>query len=189
METCPVTHCPRKGFSDPHKARRADPRFGRITAANLVQIISVFPSTSPPPASAPLPSLGWTFQLVVSFSNLKIKDFTSALTSLQNTISQNSRGLTLSFTLSGTRLSVPAGARLQVRGPGHPGSRASAGHRWSRGIQGRCGRQPDQCDVERRVTGVLADRRFALGARFGHPGPNPLPSRPRAQTTSSRTGF
>jgi uncharacterized protein YggE len=77
-----------------------------ITAANLVQISSPLPGNSssvPLPSNVPAPSLGWTFQRVVPFS--KLKDTTAALTALQKSIPQNNSGLTLSFTLSGTRLS------------------------------------------------------------------------------------
>ena len=79
-----------------------------ITAANLVavstpnQLIGVVqtPVVSQTPAAPPL---FWTFQLTVPFS--KTKDTTSALAALQKSISQNNSGVTLSFTLSGTRLS------------------------------------------------------------------------------------
>jgi hypothetical protein len=82
-----------------------------ITAANLVQITSALPNviipeggtSVPPPSGVPATLLGWTFQLAVPFS--KTKDTTAALTSLQNSISQNNSGLTLSFSLSGTRVS------------------------------------------------------------------------------------
>jgi hypothetical protein len=77
-----------------------------ITAANLVSV-----GVSPPPCVAvtsppqcPPPNLQWIFQLVVPFS--KLKDTIAALAALQKSISQNNSGLTLSFALSGTRLSA-----------------------------------------------------------------------------------
>ena len=77
-----------------------------ITAANLVQIgpAPYVPVTAAPrPGAVPVPTIQWIFQLVVPFS--KLKDTTAALTALQKSISQNNSGLTLSFSLSGTRVS------------------------------------------------------------------------------------
>src|SRR5215467_13679279 len=77
-----------------------------VTATNLVQISSPLTASSssvPLPSNVPAPSLGWTFQLVVPFS--KLKDTTSALASLQKSISQNNSGLTLSYSLVNTRVS------------------------------------------------------------------------------------
>ena len=80
-----------------------------ITAANLVQISNAFglstivsgPTQAPP--VPPAPPLEWVFQLVVPLA--KSKDTTVALAALQKSISQNNSGLTLSFSLSGTRVS------------------------------------------------------------------------------------
>jgi uncharacterized protein YggE len=77
-----------------------------ITAANLVQITNtgfLVSFSGTPPSSPPVP-LNWIFQLVVPFS--KLKDTTAALAALQKSISQNNSGLTLSFALSGTRVSA-----------------------------------------------------------------------------------
>src|SRR6516164_5105924 len=76
-----------------------------ITATNLVQISNPLTASSslPLPSNVPAPSLGWTFQLVVPFS--KLKDTTSALASLQKSISQNNSGLSLTYSLSSTRIS------------------------------------------------------------------------------------
>ena len=77
-----------------------------IMATNLVQISSPLTASSssvPLPSNVPAPSLGWTFQLAVPFS--KLKDTTSALASLQKSISQNNSGLSLTYSLSSTRIS------------------------------------------------------------------------------------
>jgi len=79
-----------------------------ITAANLVQISNaqgaiIFSPAPPQSGPAPALPLNWIFQLVAPFS--KLKDTTAALAALQKSILQNNSGLTLSFTLSGTRVS------------------------------------------------------------------------------------
>jgi uncharacterized protein YggE len=143
-----------------------------ITAANLVQIISVFPSASPPPANAPSPSLGWTFQLVVPFS--KLKDTTSALTSLQNTISQNNSRLTLSFTLSGTRLSAQQAPTCNLA------DLISQARSQAQDIAGAAGFKAGaivgltSATSNAALLGCSLTVRFALGAMFGQPGPNAI---------------
>ena len=144
-----------------------------ITAANLVQISSVFPSAGvapPAPANAAASSVGWTFQLVVPFS--KLKDTTAAVTSLQKSISQNNSGLTLSFTLSGTRVSgqqvstcnlanLISQARAQAQDiAGAAGFKAGAIVGLTSSTSASV---PSLCSVT---------ARFALGMMFGQPEPN-----------------
>jgi hypothetical protein len=90
-----------------------------ITAANLVTVntaksLVVIGSVGPPPP--PSPALQWVFQFVVPLA--KSKDNTATLTALQKSISQNNSGLTLSFTLSGTRPSAQQAPACKSRGSG-----------------------------------------------------------------------
>jgi uncharacterized protein YggE len=148
-----------------------------ITAANLVQINTGLPTnlvipggtSVPPPSGVPATLLEWTFQLVVPFS--KLKDTTAALTSLQKSISQNNSGLSLSFTLSGVRVSAqhaPAcnladlvsQARAQAQDiAGGAGFKAGA-------IVGLTSATSNAA-----LLGCSLTVRFALGAMFGQPEP------------------
>jgi hypothetical protein len=59
--------------------------------------------TGSQPSPAPQPQLGWGFQLTVPLS--KVKDTTSALTALAQSIPQNNSGLSLTFQLFDTQAS------------------------------------------------------------------------------------
>ena len=89
-----------------------------ITAADLLTVNTANGSFVTTIGAPPPGSLGpqWTFQLVVPFS--KLKDTTSALTALEKSISENNSGLTLSFTLSGTRPSAQQAPACKSRGSG-----------------------------------------------------------------------
>jgi len=140
-----------------------------ITAANLLQI-------GPGPyvlVSGRLgtPALQWVFQLVVPFS--KLKDTTTALTALQKSISQNNSGLTLSFLVSGTRISAqqaPSCNLTDLVGKARSQAQDIAG---AAGFEARA------------VVGLTSATsnavplcsltvRFALGMMFGQPGPNTI---------------
>jgi uncharacterized protein YggE len=142
-----------------------------ITAANLVSIStppSIVNGFAPQPGAVPTPTLGWIFQLVVPFS--KLKDTTAALTSLQKTISQNNSGLTLSFTLSGTRISSQQApncnlADLISKVRTQAQQIASSAGLTAGAIVGLTSFTPSVCSLT---------VRFALGAMFGQPGPNSI---------------
>jgi uncharacterized protein YggE len=146
-----------------------------ITAANLVQISNAFtlstivsgPTQAPP--VPPAPPLEWVFQLVVPLA--KSKDTTAALAALQKSISQNNSGLTLSFTLSGTRVSAQQAPNCnladlinQARGQaqdiaGTAGFKAGA-------VVGLTSATSNGAPL-----GCSLTARFALGAMFGQPEP------------------
>jgi uncharacterized protein YggE len=145
-----------------------------ITAANLVGVNTAFVPGVGGRLGAAAGSLGpqWVFQLVVSFS--KLKDTTAALTALQQSISQNNSGLTLSFTLSGTRASTQQAptcnladlvskARAQAQDiAGAAGFKAAA-------IVGLTSTTSNGAPLACSLTA-----RFALGAMFGQPEPNTI---------------
>jgi hypothetical protein len=69
-------------------------------------ITSIFdPISGAPLPAAPPPRLQWVFALPVPIS--KLKDTTATLTTLQQSIAKNSNGLTMSFSVAGTQVSVP----------------------------------------------------------------------------------
>jgi uncharacterized protein YggE len=148
-----------------------------IIAANLVSVrapfgpVGVSPSSLPPPPPGTT-ALQWIFQLTVPFS--KSKDTTAALTSLQKTISQNTSGLTLSFSLTGTQVStlqapncnladLVAQARAQAQDiAGAAGFKAGA-------IVGLTSATSNAAPPFCSLT-----VRFGLGIMFGQPGPNSI---------------
>ena len=145
------------------------------TPGQLIGVISLTPITIQTPVvsqTPAVPPLIWTFQLTVPFS--KTKDTTSALAALQKSISQNNSGLTLSFTLSGTRVSgqqAPAcnlanlvsEARVQAQDiAGASGFKAGA-------IVGLTSATSNAALLACSLT-----VRFALGAMFGQFEPNAI---------------
>jgi hypothetical protein len=140
-----------------------------ITAANLVAVgtppAAVRIGASPPPAST---GLAWIFQLAVPFS--KLKDTTAALTALQKSISENNSGLSLSFSLSGTRVSAQQAptcnlADLVNQARAQAQQIASSAGLTAGAIVGLTSFTPSVCSLT---------VRFALGAMFGQPGPNSI---------------
>jgi uncharacterized protein YggE len=113
----------------------------------------------------------WTFQLVVPFS--KLKDTTSALTALEKSISENNSGLTLSFTLSGTRVSPLQAPNCNLA------DLASQARAQAQDIAGAAGFKAGAVVGLTSATSNAAPlcsltARFALGAMFGQPGPNTI---------------
>src|SRR6516164_7391017 len=135
-----------------------------ITATNLVQISSPLTAGSssvPLPSNVPAPSLGWTFQLAVPFSEMK--DTTAALASLQKFyLTKQQWAFTYLLVVKHTDLRA-ANPQLQSRRPGDEGACAGTGYRQCRGIQGRRDRRPHQRDVERCSAYLLADRALRDG--------------------------
>jgi len=142
-----------------------------ITAANLVAV-NAASAWFNVPLGAPVPpgssNLAWTFQLTVPFS--KLKDITAALTSLEKSIPQNNSGLSLSFALSGTRVSAQQApacnlATLVSQARAQAQQIASAAGFSAHAIVGLTSFTPSGCSLT---------VRFALGAMFGQPGPNSI---------------
>jgi hypothetical protein len=135
-----------------------------ITATNLVQISSPLTAGSssvPLPSNVPAPSLGWTFQLAVPFSEMK--DTTAALASLQKFyLTKQQWAFTYLLVVKHTDLRA-ANPQLQSRRPGDEGAWAGTGYRRCRGIQGRRDRRPHQ-RVERCSAYLLADRPLLDGS-------------------------
>jgi len=140
-----------------------------ITAANLVAVnsasrwVNVQIGAPVPPGSS---NLAWIFQLAVPFS--KLKDTTAALTSLEKSIPQNNSGITLSFSLSGTRISAQQGptcnlADLVAQARAQAQQIASVAGFSAHAIVGLTSFTPSVCSLT---------VRFALGAMFGLPAPN-----------------
>src|SRR6516162_1205845 len=150
-----------------------------ITAANLVQIsgalqtiVTTGGTSVPPPSGVPATLLGWTFQLAVPFS--KLKDTTAALTSLQKSISQNNSGLSLSFTLSGTRVSAqhaPACNLADVVAQARAQAQQTAG---AAGLN--AGAIVGLTSATSMASPLVCSLtvRFAVGAMFAQPGPNSI---------------
>jgi len=141
-----------------------------ITAANLVQIGTLLYARMSPTAPPPTPTLSWTFQLVVPLA--KSKDTTAALASLQKTISQNNSGLTLSFTLSGTRVSAQQTPNCNLA------NLVSQSRAQAQDIAGTAGFKAGaivgltSATSNGALIGCSLTARFALGAMFGQPQPN-----------------
>ena len=126
----------------------------------------------PPPSGVPATLLGWTFQLAVPFS--KLKDTTAALTSLQKSISQNNSGLSLSFTLSGTRVSTqhaPACNLADVVAQARAQAQQTAG---AAGLN--AGAIVGLTSATSMASPLVCSLtvRFAVGAMFAQPGPNSI---------------
>jgi hypothetical protein len=144
-----------------------------ITAANLVQISNaqgaiIFSPTPPQSSPAPALPLNWIFQLVVPFSMLK--DTTGALAALQKSISQNNSGLTLSFTLSGTRVSGQQAPNCNLA------DLVSQARAQAQDIAGASGFKAGAIVGLTSATSAAVPIcsltvRFALGAMFGQPEP------------------
>jgi hypothetical protein len=67
-----------------------------------VPVYSQIPLTGAP---TPTPALQWMFALPVPIS--KLKDTTATLATLQQSIAKNNNGMTMSFSVAGTQVSVP----------------------------------------------------------------------------------
>jgi uncharacterized protein YggE len=139
-----------------------------ITTANLVNVSSAFVYVGPAPP--PGPELQWFFQLAVPLA--KLKDTTTALSSLLTSISQNNSGLSLSFSLSGTRPSAQQApgcdlAKLISQARAQAQDIASAGGFNAGAIVGLT-----SSTSTTPLFGCSLTVRFALGAMFGQPGPN-----------------
>ena len=153
-----------------------------ITPANLVSVgvppPGVPPPGVPPPAcvtvtgapQCPPPNLQWIFQQVVPFS--KLKDTTAALAALQKSISQNNSGLTLSFALSGTRLSAQQAPNCNLA------DLVSKARMQAQDIAGAAGFKAGSivgltsATSNGALIGCSLTVRFALGMMFGQPEPN-----------------
>ena len=68
-------------------------------------LVGVLYDPSAPLPAAPPPRLQWVFALPVPIS--KLKDTTATLTTLQQSIAKNNNGMTMSFSVAGTQVSVP----------------------------------------------------------------------------------
>jgi uncharacterized protein YggE len=139
-----------------------------MTAANLVAVNSTLPYLRLAPAPTPAATLNWVFQLVVPLA--KSKDTTAALTALQQSISQNNSGLTLSFTLSRAAISAQ---QLPTCNLADLVSQARA---QAQDIAGAAGFKAGAIVGLTRATSNAAPlcsltARFALGAMFGQPEP------------------
>jgi hypothetical protein len=75
--------------------------FQSVSTAPVYQIL---PTGTPQPGMPP-PGLQWVFALPVPIS--KLKDTTATLTTLQQSIAKNNNGMTMSFSVAGTQVSVP----------------------------------------------------------------------------------
>jgi len=145
-----------------------------VIPANLVSVgwrpVGCFALTSAP--RCPPSNLQWTFQLTVPFT--KLKDTTAALTSLQKSISHNNSWLTLSFSLSGTGISVKQApscdlADLVAQARAQAQETASAAGLNAGAIVGLTTSTSTAAPLACSLT-----VRFALGAMFGQPGPNSI---------------
>jgi uncharacterized protein YggE len=148
-----------------------------IIAANLVSVrvpfglVGVGPSSLPPPPPGTT-ALQWIFQLTVPFS--KSKDTTAALTSLQKTISQNTGGLTLSFSLTGTQVSTQQAPNCNLA------DLVAQARAQAQDIAGAAGFKAGAIVGLTSATSNAAPPfcsltvRFALGMMFGQPGPNSI---------------
>ena len=140
-----------------------------ITAANLLAVNSTLPGWTLATAPPPTPTLNWVFQLVVPLA--KSNDTTAALTALQKSISQNNSGLTLSFTLSGTRLSAQQTPNCNLA------DLVSQARSQAQGIAGAAGFKAGAIvgltspTSNAALLGCSLTVRFALGAMFGQPEP------------------
>ena len=140
-----------------------------ITAANLVAVNTPNQLIAAGAQTPAVPPLFWTFQLTVPFS--KTKDTTSALAALQKSISQNNSGLTLSFTLSGTRLSAQQTPNCNLA------DLVSQARAQAQDIAGGAGFKAGavvgltSATSNAALLGCSLTVRFALGAMFGQPEP------------------
>jgi len=73
-------------------------------SVSTTPVYQILPTGTPQPGMPP-PALQWVFALPVPIS--KLKDTTATLTTLQQSIARNNNGMTISFSIAGTQVSVP----------------------------------------------------------------------------------